>query len=203
MELGFGSFHMKYYYKEELVAVGVVDILPQCLSSVYVFYSPDHKHLELGRTTALREIQWVQTVCRSACPRLRYWYAGFYIHTCAKMKYKADYRPSDLLCPIRKRWVPLPAAIPFLESRPVKAFVQNASELSAGDNIQDAASSSASGASSSASSSALYGVLERHSKLGGLASLGSEPWQSFCGSGACEIHAKLPCDALRESTTEE
>jgi hypothetical protein len=24
---------------------------------------------------------------------------GFYIHTCPKMRYKSEYRPSELLCP--------------------------------------------------------------------------------------------------------
>ena len=32
-------------------------------------------------------------------PSLHYYYMGFYIHTCHKMKYKAGYEPSDLLCP--------------------------------------------------------------------------------------------------------
>ncbi len=27
---------------------------------------------------------------------------GFYIHTCSKMRYKAAYQPSDLLCPETK-----------------------------------------------------------------------------------------------------
>jgi hypothetical protein len=34
--------------------------------------------------------------------QLRYYYMGFYIHTCPKMKYKADYQPSELLCPQAK-----------------------------------------------------------------------------------------------------
>ncbi len=33
------------------------------------------------------------------CPDLRWYYMGFYIHSCHKMRYKADYMPSDLLCP--------------------------------------------------------------------------------------------------------
>ncbi|KAI8052395.1 arginine-tRNA-protein transferase [Syncephalis plumigaleata] len=32
---GLGSFHQKYYYDGQLVAVAVLDILPQCVSSVY------------------------------------------------------------------------------------------------------------------------------------------------------------------------
>jgi arginine-tRNA-protein transferase len=39
---GFGSFHQQYRIDGKLVAVGVVDILPKCLSSKYLFWD----HLE-------------------------------------------------------------------------------------------------------------------------------------------------------------
>lgn len=103
---GYGSFHQRYYIDERLVAVGVVDILPQCLSSVYVFYDPDLPALELGKFSALREIEWVKQAAKVS-PRLHYYYMGYYIHTCVKMRYKGDYEPSDLLCPVSLRWVPL------------------------------------------------------------------------------------------------
>lgn len=80
------------------VQVGVVDILPTCLSSVYCFYDPDFRHFSLGKLTALMEIKWVQQASRFR-PDLRYYYLGFYIHNCQKMKYKGDYAPSELLCP--------------------------------------------------------------------------------------------------------
>ena len=36
------------------------------------------------------------------CPGLHYYYMGFYIHSCHKMRYKVDYAPCDLLCPEAK-----------------------------------------------------------------------------------------------------
>lgn len=39
---------------ERLVAVGVVDVMPGCLSSKYLFYDPDLSALSLGTYTALR-----------------------------------------------------------------------------------------------------------------------------------------------------
>jgi hypothetical protein len=36
---------------------------------------------------------------------------GFYIHSCPKMRYKADYAPCDLLCPQALAWVRLDAAV--------------------------------------------------------------------------------------------
>lgn len=115
MALGYGSFHHRYFLDDRLVAVGVVDVLPLCLSSVYVFYDPDLPRLQLGRYTALREVQWVQRVSRR-CPRLRYYYMGFYIHSCAKMRYKAEYRPSQLLCPVTGAWVDYADAKPLLDT---------------------------------------------------------------------------------------
>lgn len=68
-----------------LVAVGVVDILPHCLSSKYLFWDPDLAPLSLGKFSALKEIEWVRRAQR-ACPALHYYYLGFYIHNCAKVR---------------------------------------------------------------------------------------------------------------------
>ncbi|XP_006654483.2 arginyl-tRNA--protein transferase 2-like isoform X2 [Oryza brachyantha] len=101
---GFGSFHQQYRIDGKLVAVGVVDILPKCLSSKYLFWDPDFAFLSLGKYTALKEIDWVKTT-QECCPNLQYYYLGYYIHSCNKMRYKAAYRPSELLCPVRYKWV--------------------------------------------------------------------------------------------------
>lgn len=111
---GFGSFHQQYRIDGRLVAVGVVDVLPSCLSSKYLFWDPDMAFLSLGKYSALQEIHWVQKM-HTQCPSLAHYYLGFYIHTCPKMKYKAAYSPSELLCPLRLRWVPYSSAIQRLE----------------------------------------------------------------------------------------
>ena len=56
-----GCYHMKYYLNgesgSELIAIGVVDILPRGLESAYFFYSPDLRdtgfHLSLGVFSAV------------------------------------------------------------------------------------------------------------------------------------------------------
>lgn len=103
---GFGSFHQQYWVDDCLVAVGVVDILPNSLSSKYLFWDPDLGALSLGKMTSMMEIDWIRTVSKT-CPSLQYYYLGFYIHTCHRMKYKADFGPADLLCPQNYCWVPL------------------------------------------------------------------------------------------------
>ncbi|KAJ4807010.1 Arginyl-tRNA--protein transferase [Rhynchospora pubera] len=111
---GFGSFHQQYLVDGRIIAVGVVDILPKCLSSKYLFWDPDYAFLSLGKFTALKEIQWVREM-QAHCPSLEYYYLGYYIHSCNKMRYKAAYRPSELLCPLRFEWVPYDVAKPLLD----------------------------------------------------------------------------------------
>lgn len=97
---GFGSFHQQYVVDGKLIAVGVIDILPKCLSSKYLFWDPDLASLSLGKYSALEEIRCVREN-QVHCPTLQYYYLGYYIHSCSKMRYKAAYRPSELLCPLR------------------------------------------------------------------------------------------------------
>ncbi|XP_060698040.1 arginyl-tRNA--protein transferase 1 isoform X6 [Hemiscyllium ocellatum] len=103
---GYGSFHQQYLLDGKIIAVGVIDILPHCISSVYLYYDPDYAFLSLGVYSALREIAFTTQLQKTA-PSIRYYYMGFYIHSCPKMKYKGQYHPSDLLCPETYAWVPI------------------------------------------------------------------------------------------------
>lgn len=114
---GFGSFHQQYWLDGKIIAVGVIDILPKCVSSVYFFYDPAYMNLTLGTYGALREIEFTRHLNKSS-PALQYYYMGFYIHSCRKMRYKGNFYPSDLLCPETYKWVPLSDCIPKLEMAP-------------------------------------------------------------------------------------
>ncbi|KAL1187920.1 Arginyl-tRNA--protein transferase 2 [Cardamine amara subsp. amara] len=114
---GLGSFHQQYRVDDRLIAVGVIDILPKCLSSKYLFWDPDFASLSLGNYSALQEIDWVKQN-QAHCSSLEYYYLGYYIHSCNKMRYKAAYRPSELLCPLRYQWVPFEVAKPLLDKKP-------------------------------------------------------------------------------------
>lgn len=49
------SLHVFFFFVTgKLIAVGVIDILPRCVSSVYLFYNPDYSFLSLGVYSALR-----------------------------------------------------------------------------------------------------------------------------------------------------
>lgn len=105
--IAYDLYHMEYRYEGRLVAVGVIDILPRSISSVYLFYDPDYAHLHLGKVSAIREIALVKQIQRKkGMEGVRYYNLGLYVHSCAKMKYKADYHPSEILDPLTCEWLP-------------------------------------------------------------------------------------------------
>ncbi|XP_066246857.1 arginyl-tRNA--protein transferase 1 isoform X3 [Euwallacea similis] len=112
---GYGSFHQQYWLDDKLIAVGVIDILPGCVSSVYFFYDPDYRALTLGTYGSLREIQLVQDL-QPQIPDLKYYYMGFYIHSCPKMRYKGKLHSSVLLCPETYCWFPIEKCLDKLDA---------------------------------------------------------------------------------------
>ncbi|XP_063707733.1 arginyl-tRNA--protein transferase 1-like isoform X2 [Culicoides brevitarsis] len=108
--MGYGSFHQQYWLDNRLIAVAVIDILPQCVSSVYFFYDPDFSFLSLGTYASLREIALTREL-QATTSSLSNYYMGFYIHSCPKMRYKGKLYPSYLLCPETYTWHLLDDAI--------------------------------------------------------------------------------------------
>jgi len=105
-ECGYGSFHQQYWVDDRLIAVGVVDVLPKCLSSKYFFWDPSMAKLSLGTLASLLEIDWVKSQAALA-PEFRHYYLGYYLHDCHRMRYKASFAPSELLNPLTYEWVPI------------------------------------------------------------------------------------------------
>jgi len=77
----------------KLVGVGLLDMLPDVISSVYFFFDPEHARRSLGTLSALKELEL------AAATRRSYLYLGYYISGCREMSYKARFRPSELLYP--------------------------------------------------------------------------------------------------------
>ena len=102
--VGYGAFHQQYRIDGALIAVGVIDVLPSGLSSKYCFWDPEYAHLSVGKLSALKEIEWTREQSKRS-PSFEYYYMGYYIHSCRKMRYKAEYSPSEILCPATHRWV--------------------------------------------------------------------------------------------------
>jgi arginine-tRNA-protein transferase len=96
-----GSFHQCYRLDGRLIAMGVLDLLPHCVSGVYFIYHQDFEKWSFGKLSALREI------ALAVESEYEYYYMGYYIHSCAKMKYKNDYRPQHVLDLETLSWDPL------------------------------------------------------------------------------------------------
>lgn len=68
--------------------VQCLNLCPSILTRFHAdLHSTDLAHLSLGKVSSLLEIEWIQQA-RLVCPSLRYYYLGFYLHTCHRMRYK-------------------------------------------------------------------------------------------------------------------
>ncbi|KAH9810198.1 arginine-tRNA-protein transferase [Melampsora americana] len=104
-----GAYHASYYLDENLIGLSIFDLLPEGISSVYFLWDPKLSSLSLGKLSVLKEISWIQEDWIRLEDDLdlstfEYYFLGYYIHSCTKMKYKSDYQPSELLNPLTKQW---------------------------------------------------------------------------------------------------
>ncbi|KAL1644113.1 Arginyl-tRNA--protein transferase 1 [Didymella pomorum] len=96
-----GSYHQCYRLDGRLIAMGVLDLLPRCVSGVYLLYHSDYEKWQFGKLSALRE------AALAIEGDYQYYYMGYYIHSCTKMRYKGDYKPQHVLDPESYEWNPL------------------------------------------------------------------------------------------------
>ncbi|KAI0396006.1 arginine-tRNA-protein transferase [Xylariaceae sp. FL0594] len=94
-----GSYHQCYRLDGKLVAIGVLDLLPDAVSAVYFLYDQSIHSWSPGKIGALRELALALE------GGYRWWYPGYYIHTCPKMRYKMDYLPQEILNPNNMEWI--------------------------------------------------------------------------------------------------
>lgn len=89
-----GSYHQVYRLSGRLVALAVLDLLPNSVSAVYFIYDSSLHTWSPGKLSALRE-------CALARETGRRWYMmGFYIHSCVKMRYKGEFGKQEILNPL-------------------------------------------------------------------------------------------------------
>ena len=74
-----------------LLAVGICDVCPRSLSSVYFYFDPAEARRGLGTFGILCEIGF------AAARGLPCYYLGYWVRGCAKMQYKNAFRPNELL----------------------------------------------------------------------------------------------------------
>lgn len=122
-----GSFHQCYRLDGRLVAMGVLDLLPHCVSGVYMLYHSDYEKWQFGKLSALRE------AALAIEGGYQYYYMGYYIHSCTKMRYKGDYKPQFVLDPESYEWNPLDGELKSLLDR--KTYVSLSREHVRKDSI--------------------------------------------------------------------
>lgn len=81
--------------------MGILDLLPHCVSGVYLVYHSDFEKWSFGKLSALREATLTME------GGYQYYYMGYYIHSCVKMRYKGEYKPQYVLDPETYGWNPL------------------------------------------------------------------------------------------------
>lgn len=84
---------MRFRLGGRLVGLGLVDALPDVVSSVYFFFDPAESRRSLGTYSAIQEIELARATGRS------YLYLGYFIAGCREMSYKTRFRPCELLEP--------------------------------------------------------------------------------------------------------
>ena len=75
----------------ELLAVGLCDVAPEALSSVYFYFAPEAAARSLGTYGALRELDF------AAQHLIPHYYLGYWIADCDSMRYKSNFAPHELL----------------------------------------------------------------------------------------------------------
>jgi len=92
------TLEVRYSLGRRLVGVSLVDRGPHSLSSVYMFFDPEHHRRSLGTFSILWEIDY----CRRS--GIAYYYLGFHVAAGRAMAYKARYHPCEIL-EDRRHWV--------------------------------------------------------------------------------------------------
>jgi arginine-tRNA-protein transferase len=83
------------FYDDEaggrLVGVGLFDETPRALSAAFFFYDPGYARLSLGTANVLGLLEHAQA---ASIPHV---YLGYRVAGCASLRYKATFRPHELL----------------------------------------------------------------------------------------------------------
>lgn len=124
IEQKLGSYHQCYRLDGRLIAMSVLDLLPHCVSGVYFIYHFNFEKWSFGKLSALRE------AALALEGGYQYYYMGYYIHSCVKMRYKGDYKPQYILDLESMAWDPLDGELRQLLDR--KKYISMSSERRSG-----------------------------------------------------------------------
>jgi arginyl-tRNA--protein-N-Asp/Glu arginylyltransferase len=85
------GYEVLYFDEDRLVAVDLIDILDDGISSIYFYYDPEYQHLSLGKYSLLYQIEYAKQ------HSLDWIYLGYYVEECPSLSYKSQYKPYTTL----------------------------------------------------------------------------------------------------------
>jgi arginyl-tRNA--protein-N-Asp/Glu arginylyltransferase len=90
---GHFSFAREFQYRLDgkLIALGLVDVTPRVMSSIYFFHDPSMRDAAIGTYSVLCELEDGKKNARE------HLYMGYYIRDCGSMNYKNRFRPHQFL----------------------------------------------------------------------------------------------------------
>ena len=85
------GYEVLYYDNKKLIAVDLIDILEDGISSIYFYYDPEYRHLSLGKYSLYRQIILAKILEKA-------WiYLGYYVKDCPSLLYKNQFKPHLIL----------------------------------------------------------------------------------------------------------
>lgn len=90
------THYYRFYDRDRLVAIAVLDVLDDGLSAIYTFFEPGEERRSLGAFAILWQVE------RARKLGLEFVYLGYWIKGCRKMSYKSEYRPLEVY--LNGRW---------------------------------------------------------------------------------------------------
>lgn len=85
------SIEFTHRLNGKVIAVGLCDVCSESLSSVYFYFDPEYAERSLGTYGAVAEVEWARA------QGIPHYYLGYLVKGCAAMRYKASFRPYELL----------------------------------------------------------------------------------------------------------
>ena len=86
---GYGDFgyEILYFDGDKLIAIDLIDILDDGISSIYFYYDPTYQKYSLGKYSIYQQISYAKQL------KLKWIYLGYYVKECQSLAYKSQYRP--------------------------------------------------------------------------------------------------------------
>ncbi len=89
----------EYYLGGRLMAVGFLDVSARALSTVYFVYRSEFSVYSPGIFSVIREIEFARDMGKE------YYYLGYYVAECPRMRYKNTFRPAEKYSWDEKKWL--------------------------------------------------------------------------------------------------